>query len=450
MAEGNIAPKDPYKLAYIIFYWLGIGSLLPWNFFITVPTYWEFKYRNITEYPDLISFEERNKDYERSDLQKFWPSYLSIASMIPNVLFLKLNAIFGHRFRSQPRLLTAMIIIIGLFIFSDAMAKVNTDAWQKQFMSLTLFTVVIINIMVAVFQGGLSGLAGKFPPIYMGAVVQGQALGGIFAATSNVVMLSCGADDVSAAFYNFLIAVIFLISALIAFIVLTRTEFFQYYADEGNPNETTVVNEDDTSNEKLIGDNGGEIVIPEQTTTLAIIGRIWVWILAVFLTFLVCLAVFPSITAQVVSMGSGKDGTEWNNKYFIPVGCFLLFNIGDFVGRMLASVIQWPKANHMGSIIILGLALARVAFIPLFLFCNVAPSNRSVTDVHFHSDAVYLILMVLFSVSSGYIGSIVLMYGPKMMNSSEEQGRAASLLVFFLVLGLCLGSATSYGAVTLL
>ena len=34
MAEVN-APKDPYKLAYIIFYWLGIGSLLPWNFFIT-------------------------------------------------------------------------------------------------------------------------------------------------------------------------------------------------------------------------------------------------------------------------------------------------------------------------------------------------------------------------------------------------------------------------------
>ena len=98
--------------------------------------------------------------------------------MIPNVLFLQLNAIFGHRFRSQPRLLTAMILIIGefeilmliviyvckinkyyyffhfegLFIFSDTMAKVNTDAWQKQFMSLTLFTVVIINIMVAIFQ----------------------------------------------------------------------------------------------------------------------------------------------------------------------------------------------------------------------------------------------------------------------------------------------------------
>ena len=29
------APKDHYKLAYVIFYWLGTGSLLPWNFFIT-------------------------------------------------------------------------------------------------------------------------------------------------------------------------------------------------------------------------------------------------------------------------------------------------------------------------------------------------------------------------------------------------------------------------------
>ena len=37
MADAN-APKDPYKMAYIIFYWLGIGSLLPWNFFIAGKT----------------------------------------------------------------------------------------------------------------------------------------------------------------------------------------------------------------------------------------------------------------------------------------------------------------------------------------------------------------------------------------------------------------------------
>ena len=65
----------------------------------------------------------------------------------------------------------------------------------------------------------------------MGAVVQGQALGGIFAAASNVIMLSSG-NPVAAAFADFLLAVIFMITALIAFLVLTRTEFYQYYANE--------------------------------------------------------------------------------------------------------------------------------------------------------------------------------------------------------------------------
>ena len=43
----NNAPKDNYMLIYIIFYWLGMGSLLPWNFFISG----EYKY--MCTAPDL-------------------------------------------------------------------------------------------------------------------------------------------------------------------------------------------------------------------------------------------------------------------------------------------------------------------------------------------------------------------------------------------------------------
>ena len=89
---------------------------------------------------------------ELTDLQVQWASNLSIASMIPNVTFLLLNAVLGHKFRAFPRLLAALVIIIVLFIFSDVMTKVNTDTWQYPFLGVTLFTVVIINIMVAIFQ----------------------------------------------------------------------------------------------------------------------------------------------------------------------------------------------------------------------------------------------------------------------------------------------------------
>ena len=116
------------------------------HFDLSVNDYWMHKFRNTTQ--DDINIQNTT----RSDLQLHWQPYLSIASMIPNVLFLKLNAIYGHRFRSQPRLLAALVIMIILFIFSDVMTKVDTDDWQTEFMGLTLFTVVINNVMVAIFQ----------------------------------------------------------------------------------------------------------------------------------------------------------------------------------------------------------------------------------------------------------------------------------------------------------
>ena len=71
-------------------------------------------------------------------------------------------------------------------------------------------------------------------------------------------------------------------------------------------------------------------------------------------------------------------------------------------------------------------------------------------QVAINSDAAYLLFIILFSVSNGYIGSIAMMYGPKMLQSGEDQGRAASLLVSFLVLGLAVGAFTSQLLVALL
>lgn len=42
------SPEDSYCLVYIIFFLMGIGSLLPWNFFITAKHYWLYKLSNNT------------------------------------------------------------------------------------------------------------------------------------------------------------------------------------------------------------------------------------------------------------------------------------------------------------------------------------------------------------------------------------------------------------------
>jgi equilibrative nucleoside transporter 1/2/3 len=80
----------------------------------------------------------------------------------------------------------------------------------------------------------------------------------------------------------------------------------------------------------------------ERVTVLGIAGRISVWVAAVFFNFLVCLSVFPAITAIVVST---HGMSEWGEVFFIPVSCFLLYNIGDFTGKWLAGAIGWPNHN---------------------------------------------------------------------------------------------------------
>lgn len=63
------------------------------------------------------------------------------------------------------------------FIFTDVMTLIeDTDHWQDAFFVLVLASVVVINVCGAIFQGGLLGLVGKFPPQYIGGTLTGQGL----------------------------------------------------------------------------------------------------------------------------------------------------------------------------------------------------------------------------------------------------------------------------------
>ena len=80
---------------------------MPWNFFISVSDYWMYKYRNVTE----VNYESANltTDVVLTPLQKKWNSYLSIASMVPRVGFLVINAAFGSTSRDAIQIKSTIV-----------------------------------------------------------------------------------------------------------------------------------------------------------------------------------------------------------------------------------------------------------------------------------------------------------------------------------------------------
>ena len=117
--------------------------------------YWDYKFRTIeSEDIEIVTNNgtETGAAKGPNDLQKAFGGYLAVASMVPNVTFLILNAFFGHRFKTQPRLIVSLIFVIIVFTFTSVMVMVDTDTWQSEFLTLTLVSVVFININTAIFQ----------------------------------------------------------------------------------------------------------------------------------------------------------------------------------------------------------------------------------------------------------------------------------------------------------
>ena len=97
-------------------------------------------------------------------------------------------------------------VIILLFTGMTGLAKTNSDAWQIDFLYVVLTLVVFINIFAAFFQGGVFGVAGKFPPKYMGSTMVGQAFGGVFPAIVDIIIVAMDIEPQNEGFACFLIA----------------------------------------------------------------------------------------------------------------------------------------------------------------------------------------------------------------------------------------------------
>jgi equilibrative nucleoside transporter 1/2/3 len=161
--------------------------------------------------------------------------------------------------------------------------------------------------------------------------------------------------------------------------------------------------------------------------------------------------VFPAITSTIQSVqGSGS----LSNPFIFSAIHFLVFNVGDWVGRYLCS---FPALQVWAASQLVYLSFLRVLFIPILLACNIVPPKSlpssspflaSMAEPVIASDASYLLILLLFGITNGHLGSSCMMAAPSLEHNRrlkrEEVDSAAVVAGFCLTAGLFLGGAGSF------
>ncbi|XP_026795217.2 equilibrative nucleoside transporter 1a [Pangasianodon hypophthalmus] len=437
------SPRDRYNAVWIIFFILGLGTLLPWNFFMTASMYFTSRLRdppinadgqNLTLNGTLVEGDTR------SVLESIFNNVMTLCAMVPLLIFTCLNSFIHQRIPQKWRISGSLSVILLVFLITAVLVKV--DMAPLPFFTFTMIKIICINSFGAILQGSLFGLAGMLPASYTAPIMSGQGFAGTFAAFSMICALASGSALQDSAFGYFITACVVIVLAIISYFALPKMEFFKYYADSSSPKPCS---EEENNMDLLNKENPGEkpavVSLADEETThtisvFAIFQKIRVMALSVCFVFTITIGIFPAVTVDVKS-SAAEDGV-WKN-YFIPVFCFLLFNLMDWAGRSLIAKCTWPGKDSKWLPV---LVILRVIFIPLFILCNVQPRNN--LPVFFAHDAWYIVFMIIFSFSNGYLASLCMCFGPKKVAQHEAE-TAGAIMAFFLSLGLALGAALSFG-----
>ncbi|KAM9727212.1 equilibrative nucleoside transporter 3 isoform 1-T2 [Menidia menidia] len=409
-------PEDSYCLVYIIFFLMGIGSLLPWNFFITAKQYWLYKLSNNTD--------QSEEEEQRSDLSDYFESYLAIASTVPSVMCLILNYVLVNRLSPNIRILSSLLVILLVFVVTTVLVKVDVSDCRRGFFIGTLSSVAVVSGASNLFSGSMFGISGHFPMRISQALISGQAMGGTLSATASIVSLGVGGDVTDNALAYFLTADVFILLCIISYLLLPKLTYSRHYMLAASCITPGAINE---------GQEAETLVPPLQP----ILKKAWVLGLSVFYVFFISITVFPAVSSGIQSVNMDSSN-PWTSTYFVPITSFLLYNAADFCGRQATAWVQVPGPT---SRLLPALVLCRSVMVPLFMFCNFQPRDHLHT-VLFSHDVYPVVFNCLLGLSNGYLGTLPMIYGPKVV--PRELAEATGVVMsFFLTLGLAVGSAFS-------
>lgn len=370
-------PKDRYRLVFLTLVLHGVGTLMPWNMFITAKNYF-VEYKLATADEDLNTYATN-----------FLP-YIGYASQIPNVIFNWLNIFIQMGGNLTTRIVWSILVEVVVFVVTVVLAMVDSSDWPGVFFWITIASVVILNVANGIYQNTVYGMAARLPFSYTGAVVLGSNISGTFTAIINIMAIAMAPNTRTSAIYYFITALFVLLACFDTYFALPLNRFFRYH--EAMHDRAKKSSKNDRRK--------------PRTPYWHIFKSAFPQLFNVFMVFFVTLAVFPAVLADTCRT---EENFPITPKYYQAVTCFLTFNMFAMLGNMLPALFTWPSPRFLCVPVLL-----RLFLIPAFVLCHFYPVKAvRIMPVLIDSDWAYWALSVVLGVTSGYYSSLAMMYCPR-------------------------------------
>lgn len=414
---------------YAAFACVGVGTLLPWNALITEAPYFARR----------LSTSRRG--FVRDSFEAFFAFAYSMSNVLGVAACAKTGAVetMGNRARLGRPLLACAAATWTCAVGTRA-GWMSADGTFAHVMVV----VLVCGGCSALAQGGGFAAASELPPRYAQAVMSGQAASGVAAALAAMITTagsgtSSAGSERQAEVYFYVAAFVLLACAWATTTLDTNPTYARLVSEarearvrEGQRLETSaLLGCDDADIDENLMDDVEDSYQDREASEVNLVNECRDYRLTVIVTFVATLCVFPAITSAIES-SSGAFGALWSPTLF------LLFNVGDLIGRHLASM--HPKTPPSGRLL-LRVAMLRFAFIPFIAACNVSTENWSVPKL-FKPDIFPLFFISALAVTNGWIASVAMMHGPGRVPPSKRQAEGV-FLTFCLVAGIFAGTATS-------
>ncbi|XP_004228548.1 equilibrative nucleotide transporter 1 [Solanum lycopersicum] len=387
-------PKDSFHIAYIIYFTLGAGYLLPWNAFITAVDYFSYLY------PDVMV-----------------DRIFAIVYMIVGLIGLLFIVAFSNKTSAFVRINVGMFLFVVALVTVPLMDVFYVDGRVGVYagFGVTVGLVGICGIADALVQGGVVGAAGELPERYMQATFAGTAASGVLVSLLRILTKAVYPQDANglrkSANLYFIFSIAVMILCIVFYNIAHRLPIIKYYNDL----KTQAVNEEK--------EDKGDLTPELWRSTLDIFGTVKWYGFGIVSLYVVTLSIFPGYITEDVHSQLLKD--------WYPILLITGYNVFDLVGKSLTPVLFFDDAK-----VAIGACFARLLFLPLFYVCLHGPE-------FFRTELPVTILTCLLGLTNGYLTSLLMILGPKTVQLQHAE-IAGTLLVLFLVMGLAIGSVVSW------